>query len=473
VIRLRRGARRGRDVRIAYLTADFGVPVLGTKGASAHVRGLVQALRGDGHEVFVLAANIGDDSPAPFLVREVPFGGAVTTLYDELAREEICQGNRLAKDLRNLLYASNLELQGRAMLGEFAPDLIYERHCLFATAGLALSRHFQIPFVLEVNAPLMLEHQRMRGFSLPLVARAAERLVLTGADHIVAVSQALRTYAADLGVPSDRVSVIPNAADPDAFGPTNGLSPIRRQLGWNEDFVIGFVGSMKPWHGVETLLQTLHHLGGSDGQFRLLLVGSGPQVDDLRRESERLGVAAAVHMTGAVPHHAVPDLLRAMDLTVAAYAADAAEYFSPVKLFEYMAMALPVVAARIGQVCEVIEEGRTGWLYAPGDAMELAGLIRSIASDRDMCRRVGAAARECVMQQYTWRHNARRVVGIAEDLIARRQAPPAIRTADSSGSAAGTMSPAHGHRRRPSRRHLTVAANVRSRRSAAGRGRSR
>jgi glycosyltransferase involved in cell wall biosynthesis len=459
-------------MRIAYLTADFGVPVLGTKGASAHVRGLVQALRGEGHEVFVLAANTGGDSPAPSRIQEVPFGGALTTLYEELTREEICQGNRLAKDLRNLLYASNLELQGRAILGEFAPDLIYERHCLFGTAGLALARHFQIPLVLEVNAPLIVEHQRMRGLSLPLVARAAERVVLTGADHIVAVSQALRTYAADLGVPSERVSVIPNAADPDVFGPTTGLSPLRRELGWNDRFVIGFVGSMKPWHGVETLLQMLHHLGGSDSQFRLLLVGSGPQIDDLRHESERLGIAGAVHMTGAVPHHAVPDLLRAMDLTVAAYAADAAEYFSPVKLFEYMAMALPVVAARVGQVCEVIDEWRTGWLYAPGDAIELAGLIRSIASDRDACRRVGAAARECVTQQYTWRHNARRVVGIAEDLIAKRQVQAANSTADSSGSAAGTISPAHRQRSRRGQRR-TTAADVRTRPVVSGRGRSR
>jgi glycosyltransferase involved in cell wall biosynthesis len=408
-------------VRIAYLTADFGVPVLGSKGASAHVRGLVEALRTEGHDVFVLAANIGDDSPASFPIREVPFGGVLPTIYETLQQEEICQGTRLAKDLRNLLYASNLELQGRLALEEFRPDLIYERHCLFSTAGLGLARYFGIPLILEVNAPLMFEQQQMRGLSLPLVARACERLVLTGADQIVAVSAALRAYAADLGVAQERVSVIANAADPEVFGPADGLSPIRQELDWSDRFVIGFVGSMKPWHGVETLLRALQLLGGGGSPFRLLLVGAGPLLPDLQQQSEQLGLADAVHMTGAVPHQAVPDLLRAMDVTVAAYASDAAEYFSPVKLFEYMAAGLPVVAARVGQVCKVIEEGRTGWLYNPGDAGELAGVIRRIATDRDACRQVGAAARERVLQQYTWRHNARRIVAIAEELIAKRQ----------------------------------------------------
>src|SRR5439155_18047327 len=157
-------------MRIAYLAADFGVPVLGTKGASSHVRGLVQALRAEGHEVVVLAANTGDDQGVSFPLREVTFGGALLELYDALQHEAVCQGTRLAKDFRNLLYASCLEMQGRVMLEEFEPDLIYERHCLFSTAGRELARYFEIPLLLEVNAPLVVEHQRMRGLSLPLLA---------------------------------------------------------------------------------------------------------------------------------------------------------------------------------------------------------------------------------------------------------------------------------------------------------------
>ena len=81
-------------MRIAYLTADFGVPVLGTKGASAHVRGLVEALRSEGHDLFVLAANIGEDADPSFPLRQVPFGSTLIELYDALQNESICAGTR-------------------------------------------------------------------------------------------------------------------------------------------------------------------------------------------------------------------------------------------------------------------------------------------------------------------------------------------------------------------------------------------
>jgi glycosyltransferase involved in cell wall biosynthesis len=411
-------------VRIAYITADFGVPVLGTKGASAHVRGLVRELHGLGHEVLLLAANSGGepDRAAGFSLNEVPFAGAALELYEALNVEQLCQENRLAKDLRNVLYALSLELQGRLLLEEFRPDLIYERYCLLSTAGLELARYFGVPFLLEVNAPLVLEQQKQRGLSLPIVARAAERLALTGADHVIAVSTWLREYVTAEGVSADRVSVIPNAADPNLFHPRPGRSEIRRRLGWQDRFVIGFTGSMKSWHGVSTLLEALHHLGASESPFRVLLVGAGPELPGLRRQITEHHLDDCVHLTDAVPHARMPDMLDAMDVAVATYAADADAYFSPVKLFEYMAMARPVVAARVGQVSEIIEHGHTGWLYTPGDACELAGVIRTLQNDPDMCRTVGAAARRRVLSTYTWRHNALRVLGIAEELIATSKA---------------------------------------------------
>ena len=418
-------------MRIAYLTADFGIPVLGTKGASAHVRGLVKALQDEGHEVFVLASNIGDDqSGEHFLMRHVAFGGALTEVYEALQNEPICKGTRLAKDLRNILYGLTLEIQGRLLLEAFAPDVIYERHCLFATAGRELARFFNIPLLLEVNAPLVLEQQKMRGLALPLVARTAERLVLEGADHVFVVSRMLKEYMAGLGVPPERVSVVPNAADPDVFGPVVDQSPVRQALGWQDHFVIGFVGSMKPWHGADVLLQAMRILGGASSPFRLLLVGAGPELENLVARAAELGLGDVVHMSGAVPHQQVPDYLRAMDLAVAPYAPDADEYFSPVKLFEYMAMALPVVAARLGQVSEIIEPERTGWLYHPGDAFELAGLIGRVASEHELRRAVGVAARERVMQEYTWRHNARHVVAVAEDVLAARRTKRLVHEGD-------------------------------------------
>jgi glycosyltransferase involved in cell wall biosynthesis len=344
----------------------------------------------------------------------VSFDGPLADLYEALKQEQLCQGTRLAKDLRNLLFALTLQLQERAELEAFGPDFIYERYCLLNTAGLELARYLGVPLVLEVNSPLVLEQQRMRGLSLPAVARAAERLLFTSADHVIVVSEWLRQYVIDEGADPNRVSVVPNAADPDLFCPRLEPSTLRRQLGWNDRFVVGFVGSMKSWHGISTLLEALQILGGTESRFRALLVGSGPELPGLQQEAEQRGLGDSVHLTGAMPHEMVPDAVDAMDVTVAPYAPDADGYFSPVKLFEYMAMARPVVAARVGQVEEVIEHGRTGWLYTPGDARQLAELIRLIADDPRLCRQAGTAARERVLAQHTWQRNAERVTAIAE-----------------------------------------------------------
>jgi glycosyltransferase involved in cell wall biosynthesis len=415
-------------VRIAYITADFGVPVLGTKGASTHVRSLVREFRRLGHEVFVLTPNPGDEphGEVDFRLAEVPFADALLEVFEALKEERLCKGTRLAKDLRNILYALNLQLRGRLLLGEFRPDVIYERSCLLSTAGVELARYFGVPFILEVNAPLVLEQQKMRGLSLPIVARAVERLTLTSADHVVVVSDSLRQHVTTQGVRADRVSVIPNAADPDVFHPRSGPSRLRQRLGWHNQFVIGFTGSMKPWHGIPALLDALQRLGAAEGPFRLLLVGSGPELPALRQQVNRRGLDRCVHMTGAVSHARVPDMLHAMDCAVAPCAADADEYFSPVKLFEYMAMALPVVAAKVGQAVDVIEHGRTGLLYSPGDSSELAGLIADLSADESLRREIGAAARERVLAHYTWQHNGAQVLAIAEALLAGGRADPAI-----------------------------------------------
>jgi glycosyltransferase involved in cell wall biosynthesis len=423
-------------MKITYLTADFGVPVLGTTGASAHVRGLVRALQHQGHEVDVLAANVGaggsDDGSFP--VRELPFGEALRELYGALRQEDVCQGTRLAKDLRNLLYALSLELQGRLVLERNRPDVIYERYCLFSTAGLELARHFDVPLLLEVNAPLVLEQQRVRGLSLPTVARAAERLIFTRADHVLVVSEWLREYVIAQGVGAGRVSVVPNAADPELFSPRHAGADLRRTLGWSDRFVVGFVGSMKRWHGVSTLVEALQRLGGAGGPFRLLLVGAGPEWPDLQAAIARSGIGAAVHATGAVAHERVPALIEAMDVVVAPYAPGADSYFSPVKLFEYMAMARPVVAARIGQTADVIEHGRSGWLYEPGDVTQLADAIRTLSGDASLRERLASAARQRVLVNYTWQHNARRVTELAEralsDRLARARLPPGAENAN-------------------------------------------
>src|SRR5439155_23627263 len=142
-------------MRIAYLSTDFGVPIPGTKGASVHVRQLVEALTKRGHEVLVVTPNDGSAAGRPplFRIAALPFARIPALLHAELKEEPLGHGNRLAKDLRNVFYSLWLEAQAAPLLADFRPDVLYERYALFGTAGLQLAQRLHLPLRLGVNAP--------------------------------------------------------------------------------------------------------------------------------------------------------------------------------------------------------------------------------------------------------------------------------------------------------------------------------
>jgi glycosyltransferase involved in cell wall biosynthesis len=197
-------------------------------------------------------------------------------------------------------------------------------------------------------------------------ASALERRILIGADLVVAVSREVRDFVLKLGVGSDRVKVLPNGVDIRRFNPQVDGGPIRRALGLEETFVIGFVGSLKAWHGVDGLLSACASLPISL-PWQLLLVGDGPERDSLAHQAGALGVFDRVTFTGSVSYDQIPAFMAAMDVVVAPYPALDDFYFSPLKLFEYMSMARPVIAAALGQIAEVVVHRQNGWLYPPGD----------------------------------------------------------------------------------------------------------
>jgi glycosyltransferase involved in cell wall biosynthesis len=381
-------------VRIAYLSADFGVPVFGDKGASVHVRELSRALRALGHELLIITPRADGRRPTGFdlPVHEVPPG-------------------RGEREQRRRRYAPLLRRHALPLLREFRPDAIYERYSLFGTAGALLARDLGVPHLLEVNAPLADEHARYRGLADADVARRVERRLVRSATRVIAVSPAVARWLRTAGVDEGRVSELPNAVDPERFRPLDeARAAVRAALGVERRPVIGFVGTLKPWHDVTTLVRALALL--DQERPALLVVGDGPERERLVAETARARVAST--FTGALGHERVPAHLAAVDVAVAPYARDDGFYFSPLKLVEYLAASRPVAAADIGEIRHCVRPGETGCLYAPGDAAGLAAAIRELLADRTRSAALGAAGRAHVCAYHTWRANARRVADLAQ-----------------------------------------------------------
>jgi len=185
---------------------------------------------------------------------------------------------------------------------------------------------------------------------------------------------------------------------------------------------VGFVGTLKPWHGLSILVQAFARLHCQDPHTRLLVVGDGPERPNLVADLSARGLLSAAHFSGAVPVCAVPGFLASMDIGVAPYPQTSNCYFSPLKVYEYMAAGLAVVASRVGQLSELIEDGRNGLLTPPGDAIALADALDRLRRAPTLRRRLGTTARKVVLQQHTWEQVVRQVMALAGIPSVRRAA---------------------------------------------------
>lgn len=367
-------------MRLAYLSTDPGIAYGGTKGACVHVQELVTALARAGAEVLLVVA-----APAP---DAVPPPVGVTVEFLPGPGKGAPTAERLAVEPERAVW-----LERR--LRDFGAEALYERLALHSAAGSAAARALRIPHVVELNAPLLAEARRYRRLDFQEEAELLEQAVLTLAELVVAVSRPVADYARSRG--ARRVEVLPNAVSRESVR-------VRRRE--HERPVAVFAGSLRPWHGLDSIADAWSLLGNRAPE--LLVVGDGP--------GRALLEAAGARVTGAVPHDQVPAYLAQADIGLAPYAPDAPDYFSPLKLFEYLAAGLATVAADLPGVRDIVTE-ETAVLVPRGEAPALAHAVASLAADPARRRRLGEAGRTLVAKHHTWEHRADSIL----ELVSRLQ----------------------------------------------------
>jgi glycosyltransferase involved in cell wall biosynthesis len=285
-------------------------------------------------------------------------------------------------------------------------DAILERYSLAGFAGARTAAALDIPLMVEVNAPLREEERRYRMLLHEDAAAEAERETFAAAGRIFAVSSALAGWLGTVGVDPDRIEVMPNA-------PAERRFPHKSPLDERSEVIAGFAGGLKPWHGIDTILAGFELALEHGSRMRLEILGDGPAADAVSRSV--LPANKFAHL-GHLPHDEALRVLERWDIGLAPFDAVPGFYFSPLKLFEYMAAGLCPVVSNVGELAEIVEHGTAGVIVGAGDPRALGDALVELDRDRDRIRQLGANAREAIGRRPSWTDNARRVIEAIETL---------------------------------------------------------
>ncbi|WP_244259488.1 glycosyltransferase [Rathayibacter sp. VKM Ac-2759] len=364
-----------------------GAPRLSTKasteslGPRSHILGVIRGFEQHGVEIdrFI----VGDAMPDA-VHGQGSEGRMSSGVLPLLAADVFRFASRLRSRLQLKMRARNRSL-----------DFVYERYALFQELGSVARRETGALWILEVNALLAVEAtSERRATTSRRLAEWMEKRTLRRADVIVAVTQALADQlGSHYGIPAERMLVVANGVDHTvhhAAVPITLASTPR----------IGFLGTLYPWQNVSSLVALLSAEGLLAAELHI--AGDGPERAALEQQARALGVEGRVHFRGRVHPDEVPEFLAGVDLCFAGHSSANGSYFSPLKLWEYLAAGKPVVASRHEVTADLESQGFAVVCYDPSGADDLKSVLtRSVASLADLSRRAADKQRD-VWAEHSW-----------------------------------------------------------------------
>ncbi len=386
-------------MKILYYSPNPSLCLDSPSGYGTHMREMINAFRGLGHSV----REVVRGGVALRGVRSKTFNAKLKTFAKTAAPKIVWE---TAKDINLAWFDYGSYIALLKQIHEFKPDMIYERGNYLQLSGVTAAKKLGIPHVLEFNAPFVQERSSFSPFSLiQYLAPKVENRQVSLTGRVVVVSSALREFVIDVyKINPLKVIVTPNAINLEDIRILPSLiASTKRRFDLDGKIVLGFVGSLFKWHGIDILVRAFAKVYALYPNVRLMIVGDGFLRTELEQLAAKLGLSNKVVFTGQVPHEHVFSFIEIMDIAVMA---SSNWYGSPVKLFEYGAMSKPIIAPDTGPVRDVMVSGEDGILVSA----DVHDLFRAIIFTIDNPGNSAAAARrfhDKVVKNHLWVNNAR------------------------------------------------------------------
>lgn len=302
---------------------------------------------------------------------------------------------------------------------QWSPSFIYQRYSLGNYVGVSLKLKYKVPYICEYNGsfPWMARNWGGRRLFHEKLLTRIELLNLKAADVVVVVSQPMKDELIGRGIEADKILVNPNGVDPEQYSPNVDGSRLRHQYSLENKTVIGFIGTFGKWHGAEVLAaafgRLLQDFPDYRQKIRLLLIGDGVTMSQVKEQLTKFNVMDACILTGLISQEEGSSHLAACDILVSPHVPnpDGTPFFgSPTKLFEYMAMGKGIVASDLNQIGEILKHDHTAWMVKPGDVDDLKLGLKVLIDDQQRRERLGEAAWREVVAKYTWKEHTRKII---------------------------------------------------------------
>lgn len=376
-------------------------------GAKIKAEELLSELRNQGHEVKIFWLN---KQPAQSS-NNLP--GKLRKTTKVLLSKYLHEASQLLANFKYLVKES------RIVKAE-SPDVVITRLDTYLCSSLLVSKWKKIPLIVELDNPVAYEFETFETFYKKNIGilKFFERLNLKYAHRIFTVTEELKDFYVGQRISADKIDVICNGADIERFNPQVKKDSVVKKYKLQNTVVVGFVGTFHYWHGIENLKAVLLKVLSLGENIRFLMVGSGgPMKEQLQEFIERNQLQDRAILTGYVSHEKIPNYISAMDLVLAPYPNLRFFYYSPIKIFEYMASGKPVVTTRIGQIARIINDGDNGCLCEPDEISDMVEKISTLIKDAKLRELIGGKARKSIETNHSWSYKAKQLSQLCKQVV--------------------------------------------------------
>ncbi len=395
-------------MRILYYSPHPNLNLSDPAGYGTHMREMIASFRELGHDVLplIMGGKVPRDN------QNAPQNPWIKNIIKKLIPTRRWEA---LKDKRLLRFDQKARHQLALSISQFRPDFIYERANYMQVSGVRAANEAGVVHFLEMNSPYTEEKKDLDGDSILLPrANDLEKEQLKRSQEVICVSSALRDYFLNKHrVAPEKFSILPNAISPEKLLVENtAIADLRQKYNIDNQLVIGWVGSIQPWHGIPAMIEAFSHLPYEQReQAVLMIIGGGESLGAMKTLAGNSPAASRIIFTGYVPHPQVFSHIAVMDICLLP---DTKWYCSPIKIFEYGAMGKAIIASNHSAVLDVMEPDLDGLIIEPTpQALSLA--LRKIIPKPALRERLASHFKEKVLREHTWRANAEKVIAIAQD----------------------------------------------------------